>query len=54
MRGGREAEAQTGEHATPVTAMGPLGLEYLGAKDDPRKQHTRGKSLRDLVSRIFR
>jgi hypothetical protein len=25
-------------HRTQVTAIGPLGLEYVSAKDDPRKQ----------------
>jgi len=28
--------AKSGEYVTQVTVMGPLGLEYLGAKDDPR------------------
>ena len=28
--------AKSGEDVTQVTAMGPLGLEYLSAKDDPR------------------
>ena len=28
--------AKSGEYITQVTAMGPLGLEYLSAKDDPR------------------
>jgi quercetin dioxygenase-like cupin family protein len=28
--------AKSGEYVTQVTAMGPLGLEYLIAKDDPR------------------
>ncbi len=28
--------AKSGEYITQVTAMGPLGLEYLDAKDDPR------------------
>jgi hypothetical protein len=28
--------AKSGEYVTQVTAMGPLGLEYLSAKDDPR------------------
>jgi uncharacterized RmlC-like cupin family protein len=27
--------AKSGECVTQVTAMGPLGLEYLSAKDDP-------------------
>jgi len=28
--------AKTGEYITQVTAIGPLGLEYVDAKDDPR------------------
>jgi hypothetical protein len=28
--------AKSGEYVTQVTAMGPLGLEYLDSKDDPR------------------
>jgi quercetin dioxygenase-like cupin family protein len=28
--------AKSGEYVTQVTAMGPLGLEYFDAKDDPR------------------
>src|SRR5271165_6235938 len=28
--------AKSGEYITQVTAMGPLGLEYLSEKDDPR------------------
>jgi quercetin dioxygenase-like cupin family protein len=28
--------AKSGEYITQVTALGPLGLEYLSAKDDPR------------------
>jgi quercetin dioxygenase-like cupin family protein len=28
--------AKSGEYITQVTAIGPLGLEYLSAKDDPR------------------
>jgi hypothetical protein len=28
--------AKSGEYVTQVTAIGPLGLEYLSAKDDPR------------------
>ncbi len=30
--------AKSGEYVTQVTAMGPLGLEYLNAHDDPRRQ----------------
>jgi len=28
--------AKSGEYVTQVTAIGPLGLEYIEAKDDPR------------------
>jgi len=28
--------AKSGEYVTQVTAMGPLGLEYLDSGDDPR------------------
>jgi len=28
--------AKSGEYVTQVTAIGPLGLEYIDAKDDPR------------------
>jgi quercetin dioxygenase-like cupin family protein len=28
--------AKSGEYVTQVSAIGPLGLEYLNAKDDPR------------------
>ena len=32
--------AKSGDYITQVTAIGPLGLEYMDAKDDPRrKQH---------------
>jgi quercetin dioxygenase-like cupin family protein len=29
--------AKSGEYVTQVSAMGPLGLDYVDAKDDPRK-----------------
>ena len=32
--------AKSGEYITQVTAIGPLGLEYLKAKDDPRNNNT--------------
>ena len=28
--------AKSGEYVTQVSAMGPLGLEYVNSKDDPR------------------
>ena len=33
--------AKSGEYITQVTAAGPLGLEYLDAKDDPRNKGSR-------------
>jgi quercetin dioxygenase-like cupin family protein len=30
--------AKSGEYISQVTAIGPLGLEYLDAKDDPRQR----------------
>ena len=30
--------AKSGEYVTQVTAIGPLDLEYLNPKDDPRNQ----------------
>jgi quercetin dioxygenase-like cupin family protein len=32
--------AKSSEYVTQVTAMGPLGLEYLSAKDDPRNENS--------------
>jgi hypothetical protein len=32
--------AKSGEYVTQITAMGPLGLEYLSAKDDPRNNNS--------------
>ena len=31
--------AKSGEYVTQVTAIGPLGLDYMDAEDDPRHQH---------------
>lgn len=31
--------AKSGEYVTQVTAIGPLGMEYLNAKDDPRNNN---------------
>lgn len=31
--------AKSGEYITQVTAIGPLGLEYLNANDDPRNNN---------------
>ena len=30
--------AKSGEYVTQVSAIGPLGLEYLDSHDDPREQ----------------
>jgi quercetin dioxygenase-like cupin family protein len=30
--------ARSGEYVTQVTAIGPLGLEYMDARDDPRSR----------------
>ena len=30
--------AKSGEYVTQVTAIGPLGLEYINSKDDPRSE----------------
>jgi quercetin dioxygenase-like cupin family protein len=32
--------AKSSEYVTQVNAMGPLGLEYLSAKDDPRNNNS--------------
>ena len=32
--------AKSGEYVTQVTAIGPLGLEYIDAKDDPRNKNS--------------
>jgi quercetin dioxygenase-like cupin family protein len=34
--------AKSGEYIAQVTAIGPLGLEYRNADDDPRKQNRAG------------
>ena len=31
---------KSGEYVTQVAAIGPLGLEYLSAKDDPRNRNS--------------
>lgn len=33
--------AKSGDYITQVTAMGPLGLEYINANDDPRNESTK-------------
>ena len=37
--------AKSGEYITQVTAIGPLGLEYVDAKDDPRNALRRNDTL---------
>jgi quercetin dioxygenase-like cupin family protein len=32
--------AKSGEYITQVSAIGPLGLEYINSADDPRNQHS--------------
>ena len=32
--------AKSGDYITQVTAIGPLGLEYINAKDDPRYERS--------------
>ena len=32
--------AKSGEYVTQVSAIGPLGLEYINATDDPRHKHS--------------
>ena len=36
--------AKAGEYVTQVTAIGPLGLEYLDPGDDPRRWMTRNRA----------
>jgi quercetin dioxygenase-like cupin family protein len=31
--------AKSGEYISQVTAIGPLGLEYVNSKDDPRNEN---------------
>jgi uncharacterized RmlC-like cupin family protein len=32
--------AKSGEYISQVTAIGPLGLEYVNTKDDPRNENS--------------
>ena len=34
--------ARSGEYVTQITAIGPLGMEYRNAADDPRSKRTGG------------
>jgi quercetin dioxygenase-like cupin family protein len=38
--------AKSGEYATQVTGIGPLGLEYLNAKDDPRNEREKASMIK--------
>ena len=38
--------AKSGEYITQVTAIGPLGLDYVNPKDDPRKKGEKAPSPR--------
>jgi hypothetical protein len=40
MVGERPKPLKSGEYITQVTAIGPLGLEYVNAKDDPRNENS--------------
>jgi hypothetical protein len=40
---GQARWAKSSEYITQVSAIGPLGLEYLNAKDDPRNNHVLGE-----------
>jgi hypothetical protein len=31
--------AKSSDYITQITAIGPLGLEYINAKDDPRNEN---------------
>ena len=50
--------AKSGEYVTQVTAIGPLGLEYVNAADDPREQRQqipsdgRGRAAREANDHI--
>src|SRR5579871_3196111 len=37
--------AKSSEYVTQVAAIGPLGLEYLSANDDPRKSQLVGRAI---------
>ena len=36
--------AKSGEYVTQISAIGPLGLEYVSSKDDPRNQSSSSPS----------
>jgi hypothetical protein len=43
---------KSGDYITQVTAIGPLGVEYINSKDDPRSQ-VRASVLRELDSGFY-
>jgi hypothetical protein len=43
--------AKSGEYITQVTAIGPLGLEYVEATDDPRRSLPATEVANDTVNR---
>ena len=43
--------AKSGEYVTQVTAIGPLGLEYVEAADDPRTSSRASASASDITTR---
>jgi hypothetical protein len=46
--------AKSGEYVTQVTAIGPLGLEYMDPDDDPRQQNRRSPLRAGYASRLRR
>ena len=43
--------AKSGEYVTQVTAIGPLGLEYVDPRDDPRVTSTNNVARSLLLDR---
>jgi len=41
--------AKSGEYVTQVTAIGPLGLEYMNSEDDPRNKSITAPSVQGTV-----
>jgi quercetin dioxygenase-like cupin family protein len=37
--------AKSGEYITQVSAIGPLGMQYVNSKDDPRNQNSSGRMI---------
>ena len=44
--------AKSGEYVTQVTAIGPLGLEYVEAADDPRTSSRASASESDITTQL--